>query len=286
MSAITLSAPAKLNLYLHILGRRPDGYHLLESLVVFTSLVDQLMVEEAADLSLRVEGEFATQVGSLEKNLVLRAARALQAHTATTRGAAITLHKQIPVGAGLGGGSADAAATLRALNQLWQLGLNDAALQRIALPLGADVPMCLAARPSIARGIGEQLEPVTHLAPLHALLVYPHAALLSAEVYAHYRHQTARPTPALPDTPDAAAWLAALAPTRNDLQSPAITLRPEVAEVLLALETVHPSSDYVRMTGSGACCFALYANAAEASRAATSLAAQYPDWWVRAVDVI
>lgn len=286
MTGITVTAPAKLNLYLHILGRRPDGYHLLESLVVFTSLVDRLRIEPAASLSLRVEGPFAADMGTHEQNLVQHAARALQAHTGTQHGARITLHKQIPVGAGLGGGSADAAAALRGLNDLWQLGLSDAALQALALPLGADVPMCLAARPVIACGIGEQLERAPALPVLHAVLVYPRRVLHSAAVYGAYRHEGARPSPALPHTTDTPAWMAALGATRNDLQQAAIRLAPEVAEVLLALETVQPSPPVVRMSGSGACCFALYADANDAARASATLATHYPSWWVQAVRVI
>lgn len=290
MAALTLRAPAKLNLYLHITGKRADGYHALESLVVFADLVDELNFSVAETLSLRVEGEFAPQSGDADQNLVLRAARALQAATGYRGGASIRLTKNVPVGAGLGGGSADAAATLNGLNQLWQCGLSAAQLHALAVPLGADVAMCLDPKPAIVRGIGDVIAPLkASLPPMAALLVYPRVPLLTKDVY----DALARlPSPEIANNDfeysaekSRTAFVAELARTHNHLQPPAIAVNPLVAEVLLALETVLLKPELVRMTGSGACCFALYTSLDEARRAEKILTAEYPEWWVRAVQI-
>lgn len=279
--ARTALAPAKLNLSLHITGKREDGYHLLESLVVFTDMADMLTVEPAQLLSLTVSGPFAPESGAVDDNLTLRAARLLQAHTGCCLGAALHLQKHVPVGAGLGGGSADAAAALRLLNDLWALHLDDAVLHRLAPQLGADVAMFLHGQAVLAQGIGELLTPVA-LPTLHAVLVYPNKALRTPQVYGYYEgpHRAAGLHENLP-AEALVPWLKAH--THNDLQRPAIQALPEVAEVLLALETALPAPALVRMTGSGACCFALYGSPEDAGRAAAQLAQRYPHWWVRAV---
>ena len=284
---LTLKASAKLNLYLHVLGRRAGGYHDIESLVAFTALADGLTIMPANELSLTVDGEFANEAGASETNLVLRAAEALRKHTGCTAGAALHLTKNIPVGAGLGGGSADAAACLRGLNRLWQLGLSQQDLRAIALPLGADVPMCLDSVPAIARGIGEDLTPLLgDMPPLYAVLVHPRTPLLTKDVYAAYK--PGAPATAWQHTAahGAAAFLATLATTRNHLQPAAVAVDSNVAEVLLTLETLQPASPFVRMSGSGACCFALYASASEAARAAAELARHYPHWWVKQTELL
>lgn len=283
MLPFTLRAPAKLNLFLHIEGRLANGYHAVESLVAFTELADTLRIAAADTLSLESDGAFADAAGAAENNLVLKAARALQAHTGYGGGAKLSLTKNIPVGAGLGGGSADAAAALHGLNHGWGLNLSLAELQALALPLGADVPMCLAGVPAFARGIGEVLTPLAApLPPLSVLLVHPRVPLLTAEVYAAFARL---PPPRAARWPgdsiaEAAELLAALRRTRNHLQPAAIAVSPHVAEVLLALETLHPAPDLVRMTGSGACCFALYADAAHATAAHAQMLRDYPAWWV------
>ncbi len=289
-------AYAKLNLYLHILGARADGYHALESLVVFTDLADTLTVEKSAQLELKVIGEFAAACGKVEENLVRKAARLLQKVTNTDHGARITLEKNIPVGAGMGGGSADAAAALTLLNDHWQLGLSPAELKKVGKKLGADVVLCLEGRPLIARGIGDELEIISEqLPPLHTVLVYPGKPLSTAQVYAAFnsppeedrRHSSPHSKEGvgvlfretLP--PQGERFLQRLASTRNDLQRPAVTLMPEVAEVLLALETAPQQPPFVRMTGSGSACFALMKKAEDAMRLATQLRTQCPGWWVR-----
>lgn len=276
-----LRASAKLNLYLHLTAKRDDGYHELDSLVVFTELADELSVAPADALSLTVSGEFAGSAGQVDTNLVLRAARALAAKAPTKLGAAITLTKNIPVGAGLGGGSADAAATLRGLNQFWNLGLSQQDLRYIGKTIGADVAMCLDSMPAIARGIGDELTPVLPPPPaMHALLVHPRVPLLTKDVYAAARLGDPAVEWTAPKTGDAATFIASLSETRNHLQRPAIACNSLVAQVLLALETLQPAPDFVRMSGSGACCFALYADGEVAKRAHDNLVHQHPEWWV------
>lgn len=275
-------APAKLNLTLHILGKRADGYHEVESLVAFAALGDTLEVEAAPVLSLAVDGEFAAASGAQEENLVLRAARLLQAEYGVHAGAALRLTKRIPVGAGLGGGSADAAAALRALNQLWQLALPDAALMALAPKLGADVAMCIASRPAIARGIGEKLEPLAVPLPaLHGVLVHPRTPLLTKEVYAAFALSPA-PAPIFSQLQTAHDFLAALKTARNDLEPAALTVSAEVGSVRAALVNAVPTPALVRMSGSGACCYGLYTRAEDAARAAETLAQQHLGWWVQA----
>ena len=270
-------ARAKLNLYLHITGKRADGYHELESLVVFTDLADQLHIAAASELTLRIEGAFAAGL-STSDNLVLHAARALQRHTGTKQGAAITLEKHIPVGAGLGGGSADAAAALLALNAHWGLGVPAHELAVIGKTLGADVPMCLHSQAVVARGVGEQLTPLPQPLPaLHGVLLYPNQPLATAQVYGAFRPQTKVAATALPPA-EAKPFMEWLATTRNDLQAPAITLMPEIAEMLLVLET-SPYVRLARMTGSGSCCFALTETADDAAKLITDLRATYSKWW-------
>ena len=281
MAAITLRAPAKLNLYLHILDKRADGYHSIESLVVFTQLADELTLTKAPhQLTLTVNGEFAGHAGSEDDNLVLKAARLLQTKAGITYGADIRLTKNIPVGAGLGGGSADAAAMLRGFCRVWDIKLDQRELRALAVTLGADVAMCLDSVPVVARGIGEELAPVLKPLPkLHALLVHPRTPLLTKDVYAAFTPGDA----AAPWNDDFSAgdFLASLKATRNHLQRAAIAVDGRVAEVLLALETLQPAPDLVRMTGSGACCFALYRDEAQAQRALKQLSEHYPNWWMK-----
>ena len=283
------AAPAKLNLYLHVLGRRDDGYHLIESGVVFTELGDQLTITPSDQLQLTMDGPFADAAGGGEGNLVLKAARALQAKTNTRHGAAITLTKNIPVGAGLGGGSSDAATALLMLNDLWQLKLTRDELKTLAPELGADVAMCIDAAPAIASGIGDVLDamPCT-LPPLHVVLAHPRVPLLTADVYKALRNEPLREAPAFAPneaSPNFEQFLHHLARTRNDLQRAAIAVSAQVTETLLALETTSPAPALVRMTGSGACCFALYAQAADAVAAAQKLQREYPEWWVVATKI-
>jgi 4-diphosphocytidyl-2-C-methyl-D-erythritol kinase len=278
-------APAKLNLSLHVTGKRADGYHLLESLVVFTQFGDVLRATPAETLRLTVTGEFAADVGADAENLVLKAAHALRRAANVTSGAALTLEKNIPVGAGLGGGSADAAATLKLLMKHWAVILPNPRLNALALALGADVPMCLASRPLIARGIGEEITPLAaKLPPLPLVLVYPRVPIATADIFAQYALETPPVTPAL-DMTTAETLMDGLVGTRNQLQRTAVMLTPEVAEVLLALNTALQAR-FVRMTGSGSACFAITEDKPAAERLARDLRAQYPHWWVLATETM
>jgi 4-diphosphocytidyl-2-C-methyl-D-erythritol kinase len=281
--AVRRFAPAKLNLYLHVAGRRPDGYHELDSLVVFLDLGDTLLARPGAALSLAVEGPFASalisETATAADNLVLRAAHALAAAAAIEPRAALVLEKRIPVGAGLGGGSADAAAALAALSQLWGLDLGPAALDVIALRLGADVPVCRRGLPQNLAGIGEIMRPAPALPPLHLVVVYPGVALATARVFAELGPRRTPAAPLLHAPRDAVEFAAWLALRGNDLEEPAARLAPAVNEAKAALAE-RPACLLSRMSGSGSACFGLFADAAAASAAAAAIAAARRHWWV------
>ncbi len=271
-------APAKLNLFLHITGKRPGGFHLLESLTVFTEFGDGLEIHPAPGVSLNITGPFAS---SLEgSNLVLRAAELLQPH-AKGQGANITLHKHIPVGAGLGGGSADAAATLRALHAFWDLNLTGRELHAMALQLGSDVPACLLDASGWVTGTGDTVTPIAIPHGGWVVLANPRTPLLTAHVF---RACSGNFTPSIPQphtlatTASLAAWAAL---QHNDLEAPAISLLPGIAYMLKAISQTE-SCLLSRMSGSGATCFGLYETKTHAHAAATQLHAAHPDWWVQA----
>jgi 4-diphosphocytidyl-2-C-methyl-D-erythritol kinase len=268
-------APAKVNLALHVTGRRADGYHLLDSLVVFPRVGDRLRAEPSRELSLSVEGRFAACLDRGD-NLVLRAARLL----APGRGAALTLDKRLPVASGIGGGSADAAAALRLLGRLWGVPLPPTAA---LLGLGADVPVCLAGVASRMRGIGEALEPVA-LPAFWLVLANPGVPVATGAVFAALAGRFGPPLPHPPAFADAAALAGWLAARRNDLEAPAAALAPAIAGTLAAL-AAQPGCLLARMSGSGATCFGLFATAAEAEAAADALGRARPRWWVAAAPV-
>lgn len=268
-------ARAKVNLWLKIVGRRADGYHLLDSLVAFTDLSDSLEVDPSDGLSLALEGPEAAGIDGEADNLVLRAARLLADRAGVSPRAALSLTKHIPVAAGLGGGSADAAAALHALVDLWRVALPIEELFDLAAALGADVPMCLAGRPALVSGVGEVLRPAPPLPPCAILLVNPRMPLATPEVFAARRGPYSVVTPVPSMWPDLAGLVGALVERGNDLTEAAISLRPAIADVLAALGRTE-GARYAAMSGSGATCFALYDDTAAARRAAAGL----PDrWW-------
>lgn len=281
---VETAARAKVNLWLHVVGRRPDGYHLLDSLVVFPETGDRVSVTAADGLTLEVAGPFAADVPAGPENLVLRAARALAETAGRPVGAAIGLEKRLPVAAGIGGGSADAAATLRALCRLWRLRPEPAALQRLALRLGADVPMCLGGRPMHVGGIGEEMQPAPALPSFALLLVNPRVPLPTPPVFAGRSGPFSAPARLEAPPGDMAAFASLLAMRRNDLTDAAIALAPAVAEVLTALAAT-PGVRLARMSGSGATCFGLCDDVGTAAAAAASIAARRPDWWTSAAPV-
>ncbi len=273
------TAAAKVNLDLYIRGRREDGYHELDSLVVFGPAADRLTFAPAAELELEIEGPFASLVPRGEANLVLRAARDLAAWAGGGHGARIRLDKRVPPAAGLGGGSADAAATLRGLARLWKLDLDLAERLELAGMLGADVPVCLFGQAARIRGRGERIDPVRGLPELPLLLVNPGVELPTAAVFAALRGPFGEldrpPLPAASSLPLFAEWLAR---GRNDLESAACRLRPVIGEVLARLRE-QPGCLVARMSGSGASCWGLFTGSAAAAAAAERIAAAEPDWW-------
>lgn len=280
-AGVTEFAPAKVNLYLHVTGRRGDGYHLLDSLVCFPGIGDELRVDADAALTLAVDGPFAAAVPAGDDNILIAAARALAAAAGVAAAARIRLIKRLPVASGIGGGSADAAAALRALRRLWRIDIDPPALARLALGLGADVPMCLAGRPAFTGGIGEILDPAPPLPAAALLLVNPGLALPTPAVF-RARTGGFSPPGRFDAAPASAAALAALLRQRsNDLTAAAVGLCPAVGRVLGQLEAL-PGVLLARMSGSGATCFALFADLAAAEAAAARLAAAEPRWWIAA----
>jgi 4-diphosphocytidyl-2-C-methyl-D-erythritol kinase len=279
------NAPAKVNLTLRVLGRRPDGYHDLESLVVFADFGDRLSFVRGGELSLTVRGPNAAQAGEGADNLVLKAATALAALEPAVGLGAFHLDKTLPVAAGIGGGSADAAAALRLLARANSLPPEHPAVFSAARSTGADVPVCLDPRPRIMRGIGEVLSPPLSLPALPAMLINPGVAVATKAVFARWTAAAVAPVAldvtAIAKLGDREELLQVLATQANDLEAPAIALAPVIAEVLAALRALARCS-VARMSGSGATCFALFASAAAAQEAAKVLHAKHPQWWVRA----
>lgn len=277
------TAPAKLNLTLQVVGRRADGYHLLDSLVAFTAYGDTIAVEAADDLTLRLDGPFGDiLIGDPAENLVLRAARLLAEHAGIAPRTAITLTKRLPVASGIGGGSSDAAATLRALAKLWGIAIPETDLAAIALRLGADVPVCLARRSARLEGIGERITPAPALPPVPMVLVNPGIGLATPKVFAA-RHGDFSTGPGAAgifasSPPDLAALIAGLAGHGNDLTAPAIGLLPVIADCLARLEA-QPGCRLARMSGSGATCFGFFDSPDAATTAAAAIAGEQPGWW-------
>lgn len=298
-TALLEPAPAKVNLFLHVVGRRESGHHILDSLVAFTDVGDALAADQPdrddpEALTLATDGPFGAALArdAGDENLVLRAARLLQKEAGIRRGARLRLLKRLPLASGIGGGSADAAATLRALARLWGVDLPRKRFDEIALTLGADVPACFASRPARMGGIGEHLTPM-QLPEMGVLLANAGTPLATArvfEAFAGLREESAKPyrrslamVPAFADARVFAEWLDQA--TDNDLTEAAARLEPAVAETLIALSDV-PEALAVRMSGSGATCFALFADAAAAARGGRLLSARHPRWWIAATSLI
>lgn len=273
-------APAKLNLYLHVTGRRADGYHELDSLIAFAAPFDRVSAAPAKELSLHLSGPFAPDLNSAdEQNLVEKAARRLAELADIKPAARITLDKQLPIAAGIGGGSSDAAAALRVLTSLWRLKINSDALQAVALSLGADVPMCLHGKTCFAGGIGEKLDAAPALPECALVLVNPGVSVATPNVFRARSGAYSAPARFTEAPKDVGALAELLAARRNDLEAPAKALAPVIDDVLHALAEL-PGCRFARMSGSGATCFALFEDAGEAVAAADILRAQHGDWWI------
>jgi len=281
-------APAKVNLFLHVGPLQANGRHPLDSLVMFAgeAAADRLSVMISDDLSMTITEPGMTNpdyIGPVDDNLVLRAARALKAETGTSRGATFTLEKHLPIAAGIGGGSADAAAALRLLTDLW--GTDPAAARRIAPALGGDVPVALEGHASLMQGEGERVRRAAGLPRVPALLVNPNLACPTGPIFRAFDEagggagfREFDTVPPFDHVRDLAGWLGE---QRNDLEAPAIAAVPEIAGVLEMLKAL-PDALLARMSGSGATCFALFDTEEAARRAEAQLSADRPDWWIRA----
>ena len=278
-NGVHVFAPAKLNLFLHAGAKRADGFHALQSLVVFAEAGDRLSFSEAPAFMLSVEGPFAAKLPAPGDNLVVKAARALGAE----RGVSIVLEKNLPIASGLGGGSADAAAALRGLNLLWNLGQSDEQLMELAATLGSDVPVCVLSRPAMMEGRGELVTPVQPLPQLTMVLVNPAVMLPTVDVFSRVTarsgvDQIGRPPKRLETLHDVTAYLTG---ARNDLEAPACALAPIIDDVLDALSG-QPGCVFVQMSGSGPSCFGLFESRQSALDVAEIVGHAHQNWWVRA----
>ena len=290
MPALTDDGRAKVNLTLRVVGRRFDGYHDLESVVAFADCADRLSFTPGSKLSLKTTGALAGQCGDTADNLVFKAAVLLSQRVPDLRLGEFALDKVLPVAAGIGGGSADAAAALRLLAQANGLALDDPRLIEVAELTGADVPVCLASRACVMTGIGETLLPLS-LPKIPCVMVNPCVPVATRDVFAALGLRNgellvgATDVLGAPAWPEAGAsvedWVEALAAGTNDLEAPATRIQPVIGEVIAALNATN-GAWLARMSGSGATCFAIYENTAEAGRAAEKLRLDHPGWWVHA----
>jgi 4-diphosphocytidyl-2-C-methyl-D-erythritol kinase len=287
---LTEEARAKVNLTLRVVGRRVDGYHDLESLVAFADCADRLSLTPGSSLDLKTIGPLAAACGETADNLVLKAARLLGERVADLKVGSFTLDKVLPVAAGIGGGSADAAAALRLLARLNDLALDDERLREVALLTGADVPVCLAQSPCDMTGVGETLLPVS-LPKIPCVLVNPRIPVATKDVFAALGLRNGELLVGAGDILQATAWpepgasvedwVEVLAANSNDLEAPATRIQPVIGEVIAALNATN-GAWLARMSGSGATCFAIFENTAEAQRAAQKIRLDHPQWWVHA----
>lgn len=284
-ASLTVDAPAKLNLFLHVTGRRPDGYHLLQSLFVFTEFGDRLHLEPADGLYLELEGPYAGQLAALgglgPNNLITKAADALRHAFSLDFGAKIILEKRIPVAAGVGGGSSDAAAALLGLSRLWGIEVGADRLNALALGLGADVPACLERGPQWVEGIGERRQRVEGLPEMWAVLVNPRQPLSTAEVFGDIAAQQKPYSDhiSVPNIQGQAWWSWLGLIVRNDLEAAGTYKVPQIGDILRWVTDVD-GCRLARMSGSGPTVFALFDTAAAAQSAAEDLAGKKSDWWV------
>lgn len=280
-AVLTIPAPAKVNLALHITGQRDDGYHLLDSLVVFGGASDVIHFRQSDHLHLSVTGPFSEGLRHEPDNLMVRAARLLAVEFGLEAKADLTLEKNLPIAAGIGGGSADAAATMLGLFQLWDRTVRDDTLRSIALSLGADVPMCLEGSCLRAEGIGDELTPGPRLPnDMGLVLINPHIPISTPDIFKNLKSKDNPPMGPIPSTFLSASALAEwLSEQRNDLELAAIAQAPIIENVLQAL---NDDGDCLlaRMSGSGATCYGMFATAKHAEYAARRMAFSHPNWWV------
>jgi 4-diphosphocytidyl-2-C-methyl-D-erythritol kinase len=279
------SAPAKINLTLRVLGRREDGYHEIESLVAFTDISDTISLRPRPGTALKITGPFAGACGPVADNLAIKAVAALRERAGRITAGHFLLDKQIPVAAGIGGGSADAAAALRLLARANSIARDDKRLASAALFVGADVPVCLESRARIMRGVGDLLSAPLPLPAMPAVLVNPKVPVPTRDVFARFAGSQQRTDKYLRNVPaQFDAMIGFLHEHGNDLTQAAIACAPVITEVLIAMRAL-PAVQLVRMSGSGPTCFALFRSAGEAIVAARRLEAERKDWWVSATTI-
>ena len=291
MSVLSDEARAKVNLTLRVNGRRADGYHDLDSVVAFADCADRLTLTPGPDLDLKMLGPLAQACGETSDNLVLKAARLLAERVPNMKAGSFSLDKVLPVAAGIGGGSADAAAALRLLAQLNGLALDDPRIIEVAQLTGADVPVCVNSRSCVMTGVGETLQPLS-LPKIPCVMVNPGVPVATKDVFNALGLRNGELLVGATDVllqnrswPDEGAsledWVEALAASSNDLEAPAMRVQPAIGAVIAALNATN-GAWLARMSGSGATCFAIYENTAEAGRAAEKLRRDHPGWWVHA----
>lgn len=278
-------APAKVNLYLHVVGKRPDGYHLLDSLFVFADCGDVVRVFPSDRLTLEITGPFSAGLPVSQDNTVLKAARALARAADVPAAARIVLEKNLPVASGIGGGSSDAAAVLKALLKLWNLSLPEPELYALALSLGADVPACLKGKAVGVSGIGEILTEAPSLPELSAVLVNPNRPVSTPAVFKKRSGGFSAPEPIAETPADVRAFIGELKRRRNDLTAAAEALEPSVSEVLTALEAC-PGCSLARMSGSGGTCFGIFEKESDRRACVDRLCRKYPFWWVQSAKLL
>ncbi|WP_240514068.1 4-(cytidine 5'-diphospho)-2-C-methyl-D-erythritol kinase [Paramylibacter kogurei] len=264
-----IKAQAKINLCLHVVGQRDDGYHLLDSIVVFADIGDDIWLKPDSKYSLEIDGPYGAGLSNGADNLVLRAAKIYEHKYA---GAKIRLTKNLPISSGIGGGSADAAAVLRGMSKLSREPLP----VDLGLSLGADVPVCVMGKACRMRGIGDELTPLNHIPKMHAVLVNPNVSVSTPDIF---RALDCKTNPAIKDLAEG-DFTEMLNNTRNDLQNTAIQMQPVIADSLNSL--ARTNAIFSRMSGSGATCFGLFKTATKASNAAEIIQNDHPDWWVKA----
>lgn len=284
--SLSVFAPAKINLYLHVTGRRDDGYHLLDSLIAFADIGDQIRIEPAQDFQFEINGDFAASFQAKDRdaspssgNLVVQGAWALARAAQKTPGVKAVLQKTLPLGAGLGGGSSDAAAMIWALCEYWDIPRNTAYLPELMTRLGADVPVCFLCQAARIRGIGDLLDPVPEIPEMPIILVHPAKPCITADIFMHYGGAFSEPLSIPPHFGDHESFVAFLHGTRNDLYETACQAVPDIANVIHALEAQQGCA-IARMSGSGSSCFGLFETQAQAENATAALQRDNPDWWI------
>ncbi len=281
----TILAPAKINLFLHITGKRDDGYHLLQSLIVFVDVGDTLTFAPHDGLFIDVEGDFATELQSPQDNLIYKAARILATEYHMPLHARITLEKNLPIASGIGGGSSDAAMTLTGLAKLWGLPEEQDRLLRLARQLGADVPACLIRKPVWAEGTGEKMTRLPEMPKMHFVLANPRVPTRTPEVFHRFDARFSPPIQFIGRRKTMHEWIADLKLYRNDLTDTAITVSPVISTVLQALKET-PNCHFSRLSGSGATCYGVYDNHESALAAVNKLRTAFPRWWITAASLL